>query len=74
MEELEEKSWHNLEPEYVISYLRSDFKKGLTLQESIVRQKYFGLNQLTPKKETSLLVDFLLQFHTPLVYICTLKI
>lgn len=69
MEELEEKSWHNLEPEYVISYLRSDFKKGLTLQESIVRQKYFGLNQLTPKKETSLLVDFLLQFHTPLVYI-----
>lgn len=69
MEELEEKSWHNLEPEDVISYLRSDFEKGLTTQEYMIRQKYFGLNQLTPKKETSLLLDFLLQFHTPLVYI-----
>ncbi|MFA6684581.1 MAG: HAD-IC family P-type ATPase, partial [Arcobacteraceae bacterium] len=69
MKEFEEKSWHSLSTDEVIAYLNSDLKNGLNDDELLIRQKYFGLNQLTPKQESSLLVDFLLQFHTPLVYI-----
>ncbi len=68
MKEFEEKSWHSLSTDEVIAYLNSDLKNGLNDDELLIRQKYFGLNQLTPKQESSLLVDFLLQFHTPLVY------
>jgi Ca2+-transporting ATPase len=69
MKEVEEKSWHSMSTDEVVSYLESDLKNGLNDEEIDARQRYFGLNQLTPKKESSLLLDFLLQFHTPLVYI-----
>lgn len=69
MQEFEDKSWHSLKSEDVVAYLQSDLKHGLGDDEILARQKSFGLNQLTPKQESSLLLDFLLQFHTPLVYI-----
>jgi cation-transporting P-type ATPase F len=63
------KHWHHLPASEVLDLLDTDLQQGLDLFEIKHRQDRFGLNVLTPKKGTSPLVRFLLQFNNPLVLI-----
>jgi Ca2+-transporting ATPase len=65
----QEKNWHHLPADQVISLLKSDQVQGLHLEEVHLRQEIFGPNTLTAKQRTSSLRRFLLQFHQPLIYI-----
>ena len=69
MEKIEEKTWHSLEPDLILKDINSDTNSGLTTLEYEKRVQKYGKNKLTQKKETSLIIEFLLQFHNPLVYI-----
>lgn len=69
MQNIKEKNWHSIAVEEVIDYLNTDIKNGLSTQEYNARVATYGKNQLTQKKERSAFVEFLLQFHNPLVYI-----
>lgn len=69
MKKIEEKTWHSLEPDLVLKEINSDINSGLTTLEYEKRVQKYGKNILTQKKETSLIIEFLLQFHNPLVYI-----
>jgi len=69
IETLLEKHWHHLSFNEVLTLLETDGERGLDAFEVTHRQKQFGPNILTPQKETSPLILFLLQFHQPLVYI-----
>ena len=69
MQNIEEKNWHSITVDNVVDTLNTDIKNGLTTQEYYSRVVTYGKNQLTQKKERSALVEFLLQFHNPLVYI-----
>jgi Ca2+-transporting ATPase len=53
----------------VLAILGVDPEKGLDRFELDHRREHFGLNRLTEKRARSPLVQFLLQFHQPLVYI-----
>ncbi len=61
--------WHSLSAEEVINRLEVDVSVGLSSEEVKKRRERFGLNQITPKKGTSLWLRFLMQFNQPLVYI-----
>ncbi|OUD14208.1 cation-translocating P-type ATPase [Thioflexithrix psekupsensis] len=66
---IEFKKWHSIDTDSTISALNTNLKKGLSESEYQARIAHYGLNQLTPKKERSAFIEFLLQFHNPLVYI-----
>ena len=72
MEYLISPHWHYLEEEEVLRLLGSDRDTGLDLFEVKHRQEHFGPNALTPSKGTHPVMQFLLQFHQPLVYILLL--
>ena len=61
--------WHELPAEAAAARLESDPVGGLTQAEVDVRQRQFGLNQMTARKRLSEWMRFLLQFHQPLIYI-----
>ncbi|TPE46218.1 cation-transporting P-type ATPase [Pontibacter mangrovi] len=62
-------AWHSLETSQVLALLRVSANQGLTAAEAAQRQAQFGRNVMTPKKQQSAFVRFLLQFHQPLIYI-----
>ncbi|PVY39675.1 cation-transporting P-type ATPase [Pontibacter virosus] len=61
--------WHSLDAQEALELLEVSPKKGLTDEEVQKRQEKYGRNVMTPKKQQSALVRFLLQFHQPLIYI-----
>ncbi len=61
--------WHSLSHDESVKRLEVDIFFGLSSDEVKKRRGYFGLNQITPKKGTSLWLRFLIQFNQPLVYI-----
>ncbi|HSR36722.1 MAG TPA: HAD-IC family P-type ATPase, partial [Desulfurivibrionaceae bacterium] len=63
------KHWHHLPPSEVVELLESDRERGLDLFAIEHRQKEYGPNRITTKRETPAIIRFLLQFHQPLVYI-----
>jgi cation-transporting P-type ATPase F len=69
MQETPQKDWHILGQEEVIETLGTDLDKGLTTEEAKNRLNKIGKNVFTQKKEKSAIVQFLLQFHQPLIYI-----
>jgi len=60
-------NWYQLPVSEVISTLAAD-KTGLTSSEANLRLKKYGYNELEFKKRSAL-KRFLLQFHSPLIYI-----
>ncbi|WP_394367968.1 cation-transporting P-type ATPase [Pontibacter aquaedesilientis] len=62
-------SWHSIAAEEALELLDVSAQEGLTEEEAQQRQQRYGLNVMTPKKQQSAFVRFLLQFHQPLIYI-----
>jgi cation-transporting P-type ATPase F len=60
---------HQLPAEEVLQLLGTDAAKGLDRLEIETRQSRFGLNLIPAAPGQSMAMRFLLQFHTPLVYI-----
>jgi len=69
MQNIEKQNWHSRAVEDVVDALQTDIKNGLSTKEYTTRVATYGSNTLTQKKQRSVLVEFLLQFHNPLVYI-----
>lgn len=69
MDGLSQKAWHSMDNDDVCKTLDVDKNLGLDTNQVGVRLDKYGLNQITQKKERSAFVEFLLQFHNPLVYI-----
>jgi Ca2+-transporting ATPase len=69
MDTLLGKHWHHMPGDEVLDLLDTNLENGLDVFEIKHRQDRFGMNVLTPKKEKSPLVRFLLQFNNPLVII-----
>jgi cation-transporting P-type ATPase F len=61
--------WHSLDPGGVMELLQVSPQNGLTDEEVATRREQYGRNVMTPKKQQSAFVRFLLQFHQPLIYI-----
>lgn len=61
--------WHSMEPGEVMELLQVSPLNGLTDEEVAERREQYGRNVMTPKKQQSAFVRFLLQFHQPLIYI-----
>jgi Ca2+-transporting ATPase len=61
--------WHHLPASEVVELLESDRERGLDRFAIEHRQKEYGPNRISTKRETPAFVRFLLQFHQPLVYI-----
>ncbi|MEW6501467.1 MAG: cation-transporting P-type ATPase [Thermodesulfobacteriota bacterium] len=61
--------WHHLPASEVVELLESDQERGLDRFSVEHRQKEYGPNRITTKRETPAIIRFLLQFHQPLVYI-----
>jgi Ca2+-transporting ATPase len=66
---IQDKEWHHLPGDEIITQLASDREKGLPPEEAGQRLDQFGANALTAKQGQSAWVRFLLQFHQPLIYI-----
>ena len=60
---------HRLPAEDVLRLLGTDAEKGLDILELRARQAQFGPNVIPAARGHGAWVRFLLQFHTPLVYI-----
>jgi len=60
---------HQLPAEEVLQLLGTNAEKGLDILELQARQARYGPNLIPPTRGHGPLVRFLLQFHTPLVYI-----
>jgi cation-transporting P-type ATPase F len=69
MESLLDKHWHELPAPEVIRFLDSNPERGLDRFETSRRLQRFGPNKLTVRRAESRFVQFLRQFHQPLVYI-----
>ncbi|MDY0327591.1 MAG: cation-transporting P-type ATPase [Arcobacteraceae bacterium] len=69
MQNINEKVWHSIGIDDALLSLDTDIKSGLSTEEYKSRIVTYGKNQLTQKKERSVFIEFLLQFHNPLVYI-----
>lgn len=69
MEQLADRPWHHLEEKAVMELLGSDVENGLDPAEVAERQQRFGANVLTKKRGPSALLRFLMQFHSPLLYV-----
>ncbi len=64
-----EQLYHNISTETVVKIFNSDYKKGLSKKESLLRKLSFGENLLNDKKNHSSLKIFFSQFQNPLIYI-----
>ena len=60
--------WHSLSVENIFKKLKSE-KSGLSMHEVKSRQEKFGMNKLPEKKSPSLLIIFIHQLLSPLIYI-----
>ncbi|WP_247234222.1 cation-transporting P-type ATPase [Telluribacter sp. SYSU D00476] len=61
--------WHSLPADEVLEYMQVSDSGGLSEDEVARRKEQFGRNIMTPKKQQSAFIRFLLQFHQPLIYI-----
>ena len=61
-------SWHTKSPTAVIEELRSS-ERGLSDAEAVLRLQQYGPNKLPEAKVDGMLVIFLRQFQSPLIYI-----
>ncbi|RDV14587.1 cation-transporting P-type ATPase [Pontibacter diazotrophicus] len=61
--------WHSMVPAEVMEELEVSPENGLSDEEVMARQEQYGRNVMTPKKQQSAFVRFMLQFHQPLIYI-----
>lgn len=68
MEKLLETKWHTLEADEVFKILKSD-SSGISGKEAVERISTYGENKLPETKVESILVIFLRQFESPLIYI-----
>lgn len=59
---MENSKWYNKEIKEVENELKTDIKKGLTLEEIKKRQEKYGRNELKAKKKKTLVQKFLEQF------------
>jgi len=59
---------HAKKEEEIFSELKTS-KKGLTKEEAEKRLRINGLNQISKKKKTPAILNFLKQFNSPLIYI-----
>lgn len=69
IENLKDKSWHQLPVEEVLQLLRVTSATGLSADEVQRRQKESGPNRVTARRGTPTWLKFLRQFNQPLVYI-----
>ena len=60
--------WHSLAPKEAISKANSCVS-GLTEEEAKERFAQYGANELKAKKKTPLIIVFLRQFLSPLIYV-----
>jgi len=61
--------WHALKSDEALLRLSSTPQNGLSLNEVKSRQNQYGLNELPRNKTSSLLIVFLRQFKSPLIYL-----
>lgn len=61
--------WHHLPAYEVAELLGSQWETGLTTKEAAARRTRFGPNELPMQKQRNAWMQFLLQFHQPLIYI-----
>jgi cation-transporting ATPase F len=61
--------WHHLPAEEVVELLESDETRGLDRFAVEERQAHFGPNVISEKGRQHPLIQFLRQFHQPLVYV-----
>ncbi len=64
----ETQKWHTMEPEATVSTLQSN-AQGLSAEERAERLQKYGKNALPAGKTDTLLVIFLKQFKSPLIYL-----
>lgn len=64
----EEGKWHLLDIDEIFEIIKTS-RKGLKGEDIISRQKKYGLNEITDKKQISLLNLFLSQFKNVLMLI-----
>ena len=69
METLIGRHWHRLPADQVVELLDSDAQGGLKAFDVKHRLKHFGPNEVSAARRRHPFVQFLLQFHQPLVYI-----
>ena len=69
MERLLAHQWHQAAVDEAARLLGTSRERGLNTFEVKHRQEHFGPNVVTAEKRTGPIVRFLLQFHSPLVYI-----
>ena len=72
MERLIGRHWHEIPAEQAAALLETSADRGLDQFEVSRRQRHFGPNEITTRRERSRLTLFLLQFHQPLVYVLLL--
>jgi cation-transporting P-type ATPase F len=61
--------WHHVHFREVAFFLDTDLETGLTSTEVERRKAEVGLNELTNRQGKNLWLQFLLQFHQPIMYI-----
>lgn len=61
--------WHSLHEKDVFEKVSSSIKTGLSSSDVALRQDHFGTNAISQKKKAGLLIQFLMQFNQPLIYI-----
>lgn len=61
--------WHALTAAEVATYWRTDVEQGLSAAEVEQRQRRYGPNEWSRRRQRGPLLTFLLQFHQPLIYI-----
>ncbi|MFZ5775230.1 MAG: cation-transporting P-type ATPase [Thermodesulfobacteriota bacterium] len=64
-----DKHWHHLPQSEVLDLLEADPDKGLDRFAVEHRQREYGPNRISTRRETPAWLRFLRQFHQPLVYI-----
>src|SRR6185503_4859101 len=64
--------WHPLSAGKVVELLGVNGSTGLSTAEVLRRQKKFGPNRVTARRETPAWLTFLQQFNQPLVYVLLL--
>ncbi len=69
METLIGKHWHHIPGKQVGELLDSDIENGLSAFDVKHRLKHFGPNEMSAAKRRHPILQFLAQFHQPLVYI-----
>jgi Ca2+-transporting ATPase len=69
MQRILDEHCHHIPAEEVLGILGVDPAKGLDLFEVDHRRERFGPNLLKERKGRSPVLQFLLQFHQPLVYV-----